>query len=156
MIMLLALAGVMLAVQATAHILGYPPPFNAPNNPHRTNPPDPYLRFPYDCCGEHARWHYPCRGYHSFLGTSQGSMTATWEAGSTQSWNIGGVGNHHGGSCQKGFNTDEGTTFHATTSYEGKCPHRNAGVGPEVRDFAFTVPRDLEAGMQIFARTWCN
>jgi hypothetical protein len=67
-----------------------------------------------------------------------------------------GIGNHYGGSCQVGFSTDGGNTFHVVTSYEGNCPHRNNGDGPQGQDFDFTVPADLPAGVQLFAWIWYN
>lgn len=157
MLTITALLGALLATQALAHMqLVFPAPFNASNNPHRTTAADPYLQYPYDCCGPNDRWVYPCRGYLSLLDTPQGAPTATWEAGSTQSWNISGIGNHYGGSCQTGFSTDKGQTFHVATSYEGNCPHRNSGDGAEGQNFDFTVPSDLEAGVQMFAWIWYN
>lgn len=65
-------------------------------------------------------------------------------------------GNHYGGSCQVGFSTDNGTTFQVATSYEGDCPHRYNGTGPEGQSFNFKVPADLEPGVQLFAWTWYN
>ena len=157
MLTFLALLG-LLALQVTAHMqLNYPAPFNASNNPHRLTAPDPYLQFPYNCCGPLARWPYPCRGYLDLLHTIEGAPTATWEAGSTQVWNISGIGNHYGGSCQVGFSIDGGKAFRVATSYEGNCPHRDAGDGVNGgQDFDFTVPGDLEVGVQVFAWTWYN
>lgn len=88
--------------------------------------------------------------------TPEGAPTATWAAGSQQSWNISGIGNHYGGSCQVGFSTDRGESFKVATSYEGNCPHRNNGVGPEGQDFDFTVPDDIDTGVQVFAWIWYN
>lgn len=148
---------VLLAAMASSHMqLYHPPPFNGTNNPHRTTPPDPYLQYPYDCCGPNDRWTTPCRGYHSLLGTSQGQPTATWEAGSRQNWTITGIGNHWGGSCQVGFSVDHGKTFRVASSYEGNCPHREGGLGPKGQEFGFTVPADLECGVRIFAWVWYN
>lgn len=70
--------------------------------------------------------------------------------------NISGIGNHFGGSCQVGFSVDGGKTFRVATSYEGNCPHRNNGNGPEEQDFEFKVPRDIPAGVNIFAWIWYN
>ncbi|EGP89510.1 uncharacterized protein MYCGRDRAFT_38707 [Zymoseptoria tritici IPO323] len=137
-------------------MLDYPAPFNATNNPHRVTEPDPYLQYPYDCCGLENRWSYPCRGYEKLLGTLEGAPTATWAAGSTQNWNITGIGNHYGGSCQVGFSTDKGKSFHVATSYEGNCPHRDAGTGPDGQEFEFTVPSDVAAGVHLFAWIWYN
>lgn len=70
-----------------AHMqLHYPSPFGAENNPHRTDSADPYLHFPYNCCGPNAKWTYPCRGYLKLLGTPQGAPVVEWEAGSSQNW----------------------------------------------------------------------
>ncbi|KAK5111444.1 hypothetical protein LTR62_004896 [Meristemomyces frigidus] len=140
--------------------LWHPAPFNSTNNPHRTTPSDPYLKYPYSCCGPNDRWTYPCRGYETLLGTPQGAPTATWEAGSTQTWNISGVGplggNHYGGSCQVGFSVDGGTTFRVATSYMGNCPYRNNGVEPADQDFPLRIPADLPTGVQLFAWVWYN
>ena len=146
-----------LFVTATAHMeLSFPAPFNSSGNSHRTTDSDPYLQYPYDCCGPGARWTYPCRGYTSLLGTTDGLPTAIWAAGSTQNFSLTGIGNHYGGSCQVGFSTDAGETFRVVTSYEGNCPHRNGGDGPDGQSFNFTVPEDVEEGVQVFAWTWFN
>ena len=146
-----------LASGAIAHPqLVYPAPFNASNNPHRTTQEDPYLQYPYDCCGAGARWEYPCRDYHNLLGTPDGLPTATWQAGSQESWSMAGIGNQYGGSCQVGFSVDHGETFRVSTSYEGNCPRRNAGNGSEGQEFAFTVPHDMTPGVHLFAWTWYN
>lgn len=177
----LALAGLALFLAtATAHMqLFFPSPFNASNNPHRTSTTaDPYLEFPYNCCGDKDRWMYPCkshpipqrfhrktnlppgRGYESLLGTPDGAPTATWHAGQPANLTLWGPtslgGNHYGGSCQIGFSTDGGSTFHVATSYEGNCSHRDNGVGPEGQNFEFLVPKDLEPGVQLFAWIWYN
>ena len=151
----------LFATSILAHMqLVYPAPFNASNNPHRTTPEDIYLQYPYDCCGPGARWVYPCRGYLDLLGTPDGDPTASWEAGSSQSWNMSGIGNHYGGSCQVGF-LDYGVdgkneTFRVATSYEGNCPHRKVGADAAGQIFEFKVPTDLEAGVQVFAWIWYN
>lgn len=132
------------------------PPFNSSNNPYTTTTPDPYLDYPYDCCGPNDRWTYPCRGYTSLLNTPAGLPTATWPAGSTQTWNISGIGNHYGGSCQVSFSTDGGKTFRVATSYEGNCPHRNDGLGPAGQDFDMVVPKDMPLGTAVFAWVWYN
>lgn len=88
---LFSLLSIAAAVQAHMQ-LNYPPPFNASNNPHTTGPSDPYLQFPYNCCGPNARWEYPCRGYLSLLGTPAGAPVASWAAGSKQNFNLTGIG----------------------------------------------------------------
>ena len=68
-----------------AHMqLYYPPTFGADNNPHRTDPADTELTYPYGCCGK--KIPYPCRGYLDLLGTPQGASVATWAAGSEQNF----------------------------------------------------------------------
>lgn len=152
-----ALVGALFATSTLAHMqLHCPPPFNASNNPHRTSTPDPYLQYPYDCCGPNARWEFPCRGYLSLLGTPEGAPTASWEVGSSQTWSMSGIGNHYGGSCQVGFSVDRGDTFRVARSYEGNCPHRNGGDEPEQQNFDFLVPDDIATGVQVFAWIWYN
>ncbi|KAK2813860.1 hypothetical protein FQN50_000261 [Emmonsiellopsis sp. PD_5] len=144
-----------LAVAVQAHMqLYYPPPFAAENNPHRTDPADPYLDYPYNCCGR--KTVFPCKGYLNLLGTPQGAPVATWEAGSVQNFSLTGTGNHYGGSCQVGFSTDQGKTWKVARSYEGDCPHRHGGTDPAQQTFDFTVPDDIPAGNQVFAWTWIN
>ncbi|TKA69233.1 hypothetical protein B0A49_10735 [Cryomyces minteri] len=133
------------AVQAHMQ-LTYPPPFQASNNPYTTGPADPYLQYPFDCCGPGDRWDYPCRGYLKLLGTPAGRSVAEWPAGSAQAWNMSGIGNHYGGSCQVGFSVDNGTTFQVATSYEGNCPHRDARNDAAGQNFDFTVPADMPTG----------
>ncbi|KAI9829952.1 MAG: hypothetical protein M1819_005924 [Sarea resinae] len=144
----------LLAVQVQAHMqLVYPAPFNASNNPHLDGPSDPYLQFPHNCCGRQTP--LPCRGYLPLLGSPEGAPVAQWEAGSAQNFNITGIGNHWGGSCQVGFSTDNGNTFHVATTYEGNCPHRNGGYDAG-QNFNFTVPSDIPTGDVVFAWTWFN
>ncbi|KAF2665288.1 hypothetical protein BT63DRAFT_434210 [Microthyrium microscopicum] len=142
----------------TAHMQLYsPPPFKAINNPN-TITPDTTLNYPHNCCGETTPM--PCRGYLSLLGTSEGASVATWTAGSNQTFSLWGPaplgGNHYGGSCQVGFSTDKGASFHVVSSYEGNCPLRNGGMEPEDQQFGFTVPKDLPGGEVVFAWTWMN
>ena len=149
------------ATSILAHVqLVYPAPFNASNNPHRTTAEDIYLQYPYDCCGPGARWVYPCRAYLDLLGTPDGAPTATWEAGSAQTWSMSGIGNHYGGSCQVGFldygGDGKNETFRVATSYEGNCPHRKAGSDAAGQNFEFKVPADLGTGVQVFAWIWYN
>ena len=141
------------AVRAHMH-LNYPPTFNASNNPHTTGTGDPYLDFPYGCCGRTTPM--PCRGYLDLLELPEGAPVATWAAGSVQNFNLTGIGNHYGGSCQVGFSVDKGATFQVATSYEGNCPHRNNGDGPNGQNFNFTVPADIPTGNVVFAWTWIN
>ena len=150
-------SAIALAVTANAHMnLFYPPPLGGENNPHRTDPPEPRIDYPYNCCGEEVT-PFPCRGYLKFLGTPQGRPVATWEAGSVQNFSLVGEGTHWGGSCQVGFSVDKGKTWQVVRSYEGACPHREFGSqDPENQAFEFTVPPDMPAGDHVFAWTWIN
>ncbi|OXV08724.1 hypothetical protein Egran_03513 [Elaphomyces granulatus] len=143
------------AVIVQAHMqLYFPPPFAAKNNPHLTGAADPYLDYPYNCCGR--KTPFPCRGYLNLLGTSQGAPVVTWAAGSVASFSLTGEGNHYGGSCQVGFSIDNGTSWKVVRSYEGNCPHRHGGIDPTLQTFEFNVPIDTPAGNHIFAWTWIN
>ena len=148
---------IALVVTTNAHMnLFYPPPLGGENNPHRTDPPEPRIDYPYNCCGEEVT-PFPCRGYLKHLGTDQGRPVATWEAGSVQNFSLVGKGTHWGGSCQAGFSIDEGKTWQVVKSYEGACPHRDFGPqDPENQSFKFTVPADIPAGDHIFGWTWIN
>lgn len=55
-----------------------------------------------------------------------------------------------------GFSTDSARSFHVATSYEGNCPHRNNGNGPDGQSFDFQVPSDLKPGVRLFAWIWYN
>ncbi|KAI9875315.1 MAG: hypothetical protein M1830_008633 [Pleopsidium flavum] len=134
--------------------LSYPAPFGAENNPHRTDPVDPYLQYPFNCCGR--KTPFPCGGHLDKLGTPQGASVASWPAGSVQNFSLTGIGNHFGGSCQVGFSVDHGKTFQVATSYEGNCPHRNGGEAASGQKFDFTVPADIPTGDVVFAWTWYN
>jgi len=150
-----SLAALVFATSALAHMqLVYPPPFGAANNPHLTDAADERLQFPYDCCGR--KDIYPCRGYLKQLGTPQGAPVATWAAGSKQNFNMTGIGNHYGGSCQVGFSVDKGKTFQVATSWEGNCPHRKGGQDTSLQNFDFNIPADIPTGDVIFAWTWFN
>jgi hypothetical protein len=71
--------------EALAHMqLLNPPPFGGANNPFRTSPPDPYLQYPYTCCGRPDTSF--CHGHLDLLGTPEGRPVATWAAGSVQNF----------------------------------------------------------------------
>jgi len=80
---LLALTLSLTAVLAHMQ-LNYPAPFGAANNPHRTDPIDPYLQYPFNCCGR--KTPFPCGGHLNLLGTPQGAAVASWAAGSSQNF----------------------------------------------------------------------
>ncbi|KAL2680176.1 hypothetical protein IWX47DRAFT_240135 [Phyllosticta citricarpa] len=150
-------------VAVQAHMqLGYPPPFQAGNNPHKTGEGDSTYNAPMGCCGYNNT--AICRGYLDLLGTPAGASVATWKAGSTATFSLTGepsaalndLGDtHYGGSCQVGFSTDGGKTFRVAASYEGNCPHRKDSANSG-QDFTFTVPQDMPDGDAVFAWTWIN
>ncbi|KAK8210463.1 hypothetical protein IWZ01DRAFT_280143 [Phyllosticta capitalensis] len=155
------LAASFAAVQAHMQ-LGYPPPFQAGNNPHKTGEGDSTYNSPMGCCGLNNT--AICRGYLDLLGTPAGASVATWSAGSTATFSLTGepsaalnsLGDtHYGGSCQVGFSTDGGKTFRVAASYEGNCPHRKNSADSG-QDFSFVVPSDMPSGEAVFAWTWIN
>jgi hypothetical protein len=138
-----------------------PPTFNSTNNPHRTTPPDPYLNYPYNCCGRTDN--VPCKGYLSLLGTPDGAPVATWALGSVQEFSLAGSlnqavhgGNHYGGSAQVGFSVDNGTSWKVAMTFQGNHPRRDGGDSPEAQTFEFTVPGDTPEGDVVFAWAWVN
>jgi hypothetical protein len=152
-ISLLTLLSTINTVQGHMH-LHYPPAFKSSNNPHRTTEADPFLDYPYNCCGRSDP--LPCKGYLNLLGTLDGAPVVSWAAGSMQNFSLAGIGNHYGGSCQVGFSVDSGTTFKVATSWEGNCPLRDGGESPEGQTFEFKVPEDTPKGDVVFAWTWIN
>lgn len=79
------LAASFAAVQAHMQ-LGYPPPFQAGNNPHKTGEGDSTYNSPMGCCGLNNT--AICRGYLDLLGTPAGASVATWSAGSTATFSL--------------------------------------------------------------------
>jgi len=92
---------------------------------------------------------YPCKGHLSALGGAAGAPVATWKAGSTQSFKIGGGAAHMGGSCQASLSEDKGKNFRVMKSYIGGCPVPD-------KAFTFTVPKEALSGQAVFAWTWFN
>jgi hypothetical protein len=94
---------------------------------------------------------YPCKGYQSLLGTTQGSSVVTWQAGQTYNFTITGGAPHGGGSCQASISTDKGKTFTVITSFVGSCPLESGDT------FKFDLPSDTPAQDSVlFAWTWFN
>jgi len=125
---------------ASAHIdLKYPAPLNHPENPNtNAGTADFNYKTPITAAG------FPCKGYHSLLGTPAGKSVATWAAGSAQNFTIGGTAVHGGGSCQASISEDGGKTFRVVKSYVGGCP----AVG---KAFEFVVPKEAKSGDALFA-----
>jgi hypothetical protein len=93
---------------------------------------------------------FPCKGFHSDLGTPAGASVATWQSGSQQSFTVTGGASHGGGSCQASLSYDGGKTFKVIHSYIGNCPVNGES------SLSFTVPAEAPGGEAIFAWTWFN
>ena len=158
---LLALAG-----SAFAHMhLNWPPTLKGDNNPN-TKEVDPFLNYPYGCCGKEISG--TCHGHSGLIDTDEGKPVVTWAPGQKVNFTLSGKqlqsatqnpvgGTHYGGSCQVGFSTDKGKTFKVATTWQGNCPLRDGTVDPSTQSFDFTVPADTPAGERIlFAWTWVN
>lgn len=119
---------------------------NQQNNPNaKSGTVDYNYAAPLDGSGAN----YPCKGHLSALGGPAGASVATWKAGSTQSFTIGGGAAHMGGSCQASLSEDSGKSFRVMKSYIGGCPVPN-------KAFTFTVPKEAMSGPAVFAWTWFN
>ncbi|SPO02146.1 uncharacterized protein DNG_04819 [Cephalotrichum gorgonifer] len=98
---------------------------------------------------------FPCKGFHTLLGTPMGAPVATWAAGSQQSVTIGtqGGGQHMGGSCQVSISMDGGANFTVLHSYVGNC----VVPGAEETVLAFRLPSDTPASDgALLSWTWMN
>ncbi|KAF5236648.1 hypothetical protein FAUST_6444 [Fusarium austroamericanum] len=105
---------------------------------------------------------FPCKG-----AVNDGSVTNTYEAGSTQQLSFIGSAVHGGGSCQVSLTTDKNPTkdsfWKVIHSIEGGCPARNQAANyPENANFVdpdkydFKIPEELAAGHYVLAWTWFN
>ena len=133
-----------LAAMTSAHMeLIQPPSLRQRNNPFTTSA-DTDLKSPMSYSGSN----YPCRGHLSVLNSPQGQSTASWPAGSRQTWTLEGSTRHEGGSCQASISKDGGTTFKVVHSYIGGCPLKDS--------WDFKVPGDTPPGPALFAYSWHN
>ncbi|KAK3900324.1 hypothetical protein C8A05DRAFT_36052 [Staphylotrichum tortipilum] len=129
---------------AAAHIeIQYPPPFRSRFNTNAVNV-DYTNTAPLADTGAN----YPCKGYHSDLGTAAGKSVATFAPGGTYNFTTAGTASHGGGSCQVSLSYDQGKTFTVIQSIIGGCPLSSS--------YPFTVPADAPAGEAIWAWTWNN
>ncbi|KXX73640.1 hypothetical protein MMYC01_208828 [Madurella mycetomatis] len=142
------LSTMALAVCSSGHMtMTYPAPLKSKYNPNSGYDVDYSITSPLSADGSN----YPCKGYLSLLGTSQGKSVASWDAGGSYNFTISGGASHNGGSCQAALSVDGGKTFHVVHSYEGGCP------GSSESSFNFRVPNDVPATEgAIFAWTWFN
>ncbi len=123
--------------------MSYPAPFRSKHNPYTTNV-DYDMNSPLSSSGSN----FPCKGYHTLLGTPQGRSVATWTAGNSYSFTVEGSATHNGGSCQASLSYDGGRTFTVVHSYIGRCPLKTS--------WPFTLPNDTPAGEALFAWSWFN
>ncbi|KAM0417135.1 hypothetical protein ACHAPT_012842 [Fusarium lateritium] len=136
-----------LAVLAQAHMeMTYPAPFKSKYNPNSGWDIDYSMTSPLSGDGSN----FPCKGYHTLLGTAAGTPTATWKAGQQYNMTIAGGADHGGGSCQASLSFDKGRTWTVIQSYIGNCP-----LSPSA-SFKFTLPVDTPAGVALFAWSWFN
>jgi hypothetical protein len=132
------------ATSALGHMeVTYPPPFRSRYNPYTTDI-DYSMTNPLSSSGSD----FPCKGYHSLMGTAQGKSVATWQAGRSYSFSLTGSATHNGGSCQASLSYDRGATWTVIKSYIGNCPLRS--------DWPFTLPNDTPSGSALFAWSWWN
>ncbi|KFA69464.1 hypothetical protein S40285_04633 [Stachybotrys chlorohalonatus IBT 40285] len=133
-----------LASVAQAHMeMVWPPPFRSRYNRFTTDI-DYSMTNPLSQTGSD----FPCKGYHSLLGTGQGQSVVTWQPGQSYNWTLTGSATHNGGSCQVSLSYDRGSTWTVLHSYIGQCP-----LSPTWR---FTLPNDTPAGSALFAFSWNN
>lgn len=138
-----------LAATAAAHMeMRSPAPLNSKHNPH-TDPSS----IDYSMTSPLARdgSDYPCKGYHSLLGTPAGAPTASLEAGAAARVALAGGAVHGGGSCQVSLSTDGAATFRVLKSVVGGCPAATDGDGID-----FRVPLDVPPGDAVLAWSWHN
>jgi len=158
-IALLALAGTTLG-----HMhLHWPPTLKGDNNPFRQGDADPYLNYPYGCCGKAPPG--PCKGHLDLVNTDEGRPVTQWTQGQKANFSLSGAaistsqsvkgGTHYGGSGQIGFM--DGKNFKVVKTFQGNHPLRDGTVDPSTQVFDFTVPADLPTGDRVvFAWTWVN
>ncbi|PSR77654.1 extracellular protein [Coniella lustricola] len=133
---------------ASAHMqMEFPPPLNS-----KFNPNTPPSQMDYDMVSPLFKdgSNFPCKGYHTLLGTRAGAPTAVLETDKYANVTIVGGTTHNGGSCQISLSTDGGSNFTVLESIVGGCPSsRNTSL-------AFKVPADAPLGDALLAWTWFN
>lgn len=94
---------------------------------------------------------FPCKGYHSLMGTPQGQSVANYAPGQSYTFTITGGTIHDGGSCQASLSYDQGATWTVIHSYIGNCP-----ISTGDTNYDFTIPNDTPAGEALFGWSWFN
>lgn len=140
-----ALAALLATAQfASAHMeISEPAPLRSKFNPNAVNI-DYTNTAPLAANGAN----YPCKGYHSDMGTPAGKATASYRPGGSYSFKVTGGAPHGGGSCQVSLSYDQGKTFTVIQSIIGGCPLEAS--------YPFTVPDDAPEGEALWAWTWQN
>lgn len=132
-----------------AHMsLQFPTPFRASYNPNYAGSSniDYSITSPLEADGSN----FPCKGYHSDLGSSEGKSVVTWNAGGAANFSVQGGATHNGGSCQAALSYDKGSTWTVIHSYIGSCPLSSG------QEFDLNIPGDAPTGDSLFAWTWFN
>jgi hypothetical protein len=145
-----SIAGLMVTLLTGSHLaaahveLQNPAPFRSKFNKFATNI-DYTNTAPLDPSGSN----YPCKGYHSDLGTSAGASVADYVPGQTYNIEFApGGAVHGGGSCQISLSFDQGKSFTVIQSIIGGCP--------TAASYPFTIPADSQTGSAILAWSWNN
>jgi len=130
-----------------------PAPLRGKTNPNSANVVDYDMSAPLAPDGSN----YPCKGYLLDVGSSAGAAVASYPAGSTQTFKLGGGAPHGGGSMQASLSFDNGATFKVLKSFVGNAP-RNAGNNApnENQSYEFSIPQDAASGQAIFSWSWFN
>jgi len=100
---------------------------------------------------------YPCFG----TANTDGPIP-TYEAGTSQNFELGGSAVHGGGSCQISITYDlpvhKGSKFYVLKSFHGDCPIKAESNLPAEDSFIlnYEIPADLPGGDAAVAWTWFN
>jgi hypothetical protein len=135
-----------MAAKTSAHMhISSPPPICSKEN--KFCPPGD-IDYNYDSPLDANGSDFPCKGKLGMLSGPAGTVVASWQGGSQQSFTITGGAYHDGGSCQASISQDKGATWKVVKSYIGNCPTSAGG------QFSFTVPNI--SGDVLFGWTWFN
>lgn len=136
-----------LASLAQAHMeMKDPPPLRSSYNRFTKGEPDYDMTSPLESSGKD----FPCKGYHTLLGTEQAQPVAKWAPGQSYSMTITDNAPHSGGSCQASVSFDGGRSWKVLHLYIGHCPVMGDS------SYRFTLPSDMPAGDMFFAWSWFN
>lgn len=138
---LLALLAAMPTVQAHIEMIS-PAPIR-----HKSNPNSKQIDYSYTSPMSSPA-QFPCKGLLNGATDAELTPTATWPAGSKQSFKLSSGATHGGGSCQASISEDMGKTWKAIETYNGGCPLAGS--------YDFTVPKETKNGKVLFAWSWFN